>query len=114
MLSAFYYLRTIANTDFAVGGTKNINVFMDGQIYPFKLKVLGRENIKSRFGTIKCIKMRPYVQSGRVFKEQESVTIWVSDDANLIPILLQAELAVGSLKMSLYEYKNIQTPLVFK
>ncbi|QAR30292.1 DUF3108 domain-containing protein [Ornithobacterium rhinotracheale] len=114
MLSAFYYLRTIANTEFTEGSTKNINVFMDGQIYPFKLKVLGRESIKSKFGSIKCIKMRPYVQSGRVFKEQESVTIWVSDDTNLIPILLQAELAVGSLKMSLYEYKNIKTPLAFK
>ncbi|MRJ08092.1 DUF3108 domain-containing protein [Ornithobacterium rhinotracheale] len=114
MLSAFYYLRTMANTDFAIGSAKTINVFMDGQIYPFKLKILGKENIKSKFGTIKCIKMRPYVQSGRVFKEQESVTIWVSDDANLIPIQLEAELAVGSLKMSLYEYKNIKTPLAFK
>lgn len=114
MLSAFYFLRTFNNSDFITGSTKTINVFMDGQIYPFKLKILGRETINSKFGNIKCIKMRPYVQSGRVFKEQESVTIWVSDDANLIPILLEAELAVGSLKMSLHDYKNTRTPLVFK
>ena len=114
MLSAFYYLRSFKNTDFVVGTSKSVGVFMDEQIYSFKLKVLGRETIDTKFGKIDCIKIRPYVQSGRVFKAQESVTLWVSDDENLIPMLLEAELAVGSLKMSINEYKNVKYPLNFK
>jgi hypothetical protein len=41
------------------------------------------------------------VKSGRVFKEKEGVTMWVSNDYNHIPILLKAELVVGSLKASI-------------
>lgn len=114
MLSALYYLRTFKNSDFPIGTSKTVNVFMDGAIYPFKLKVLANETISTKFGKINCIKMRPYVQSGRIFKAQESVSIWVSNDDNLVPIQLEAELAVGSLKMSLHEYKNTRYPLTFK
>jgi hypothetical protein len=28
---------------------------------------------------------KPLVQSGRVFKEQESLTVWISDDNNRLP-----------------------------
>ena len=37
---------------------------------------------------------RPYVQSGRVFKEQESLTVWISDDNNKIPLRIKASLRV--------------------
>ncbi len=47
------------------------------------------------------------MQSGRVFKEKESLTVWVSDDDNKIPLLIKADLAVGSLKASLTEYKGL-------
>jgi hypothetical protein len=48
------------------------------------------------------------VQSGRVFKEKESLTVWVTDDKNKMPILIKAELAVGSLKASLTEFKGLK------
>ena len=56
------------------------------------------------------MKFRPYVQSGRVFKEQESVTIWITDDANKIPIRLKADLAIGSIKVDLEQFKNLNVP----
>ena len=47
---------------------------------------------------------KPYVFSGRVFKEQESVTVWISDDDNKIPLRIQANLVVGSIKADLESY----------
>ena len=114
MLSAFYYLRSKSNNDFKTGEYQTLNVFLDGEEFPFKLKVEGREKIKTKFGTIDAIRMKPHVQSGRVFKEQESVTMWVTDDANLIPLKIKAELAVGSLEMDLHAYKNNKYDLDFK
>jgi hypothetical protein len=35
------------------------------------------------------------------------------NDANHIPMLLKAELAVGSLKASIDDYKNVKYPLKF-
>jgi len=49
--------------------------------------------------------------SGRVFKEQESLTMWVSNDENRVPLKVQASLLVGSLKAELIQYKNLKTNL---
>ena len=114
LISAFYYLRNYNTDPLKVGDFINIDVLMADGVYKFKLKILGREDMKTKFGTIKCLKVRPYVQSGRVFKESESVTMWVTDDLNHIPVQVKAELAVGSLKADLNAYKNTKYPLNFR
>lgn len=113
MLSAFYYLRTKPLSEFKAGTIKEVNVFMDGEEYLFKLKILEKEKIKTKFGWVKAIKMKPYVQKGRVFKEEESVSIWVTDDDNLIPLKIEAELAVGSVEMDLHAYRNLKKNIAF-
>ena len=74
------------------------------------MKFLGREVLRTRFGKVKTLKFRPFVDGGRVFKEQESVTVWVSDDQNKIPLMIKADLAVGSLRASLHEFKGLKHP----
>jgi len=113
LLSALYYLRNYDTDELKVGDYLGLDILMAEETYKFKLKLLGRETIKTRFGRISCLKIRPYVQSGRIFKASESVTMWISDDENLVPIQIKAELAVGSLKADLYEYKNVKSPLKF-
>ena len=113
LLSAFYYLRNYDTDNLKTGDFINLNIFMTDDTYRFRLKILGRETMNTRFGKIKTIKIRPYVQSGRVFKESESVTMWVSDDKNHIPIQIKAELTVGSLKADLHNYKNNKYTLHF-
>lgn len=114
MLSAYYFLRTKSNNDFKTGEFQSVDIFMDGEVFPFRLKVEGRERIKTRFGYINAIKLQPFVQKGRVFKAQESVTMWVSDDLNLIPLRIKAELVVGSLNADLHEYKNLKYDIQFE
>ncbi|MBL3548340.1 MULTISPECIES: DUF3108 domain-containing protein [Chryseobacterium] len=113
MLSSFYYLRSKAPDELKVGTVINMNVWIDDEMFPFQLKVTGTENLKTKFGTINCLKIIPSVKSGRVFKEKEGVTMWVSNDSNHIPMLLKAELAVGSLKASIDDFKNVKYPLKF-
>ena len=66
------------------------NMFFDEENYGFKLKYLGRETIKVDINgsnvKVKTLKFRPYVMAGRVFKEEESLTLWVSADKNKIPL----------------------------
>ncbi|MFV0304933.1 MAG: DUF3108 domain-containing protein [Moheibacter sp.] len=113
LLSAFYYLRNYDTDDLKTGDYINLDIFMAEETYKFRLKILGREAMKTKFGTVQCLKIRPYVQSGRIFKESESVTMWVTDDANHIPVQIKAELAVGSLKADLHSYKNLKNNLKF-
>jgi len=87
-----------------------LDMFFDNKSYPFKLRFLGNETVKTKFGKVKTQKFRPLVQAGRVFKEKESVTIWISADDNKIPIKMRASLAVGSLRADLDAYKGLANP----
>ena len=109
MMSAFYYLRNNVDTKRLVNGQEfKINMFFDKENFDFKLKFIGREFVETKFGKVASLKFKPYVQSGRVFKEQESLTVWISDDKNKIPLRLQADLAVGSIKADLEAYKGLK------
>lgn len=112
MISIVYHLRNNISTQLnKKGDSFVVNMFFDENNYKFKTVYLGHEIIDSEFGKIECIKLRPYVQAGRVFKEQESLTIWVSADRNKVPIKIRAKLAVGSLTADLEGYENLKYPL---
>lgn len=109
MVSAFYYLRNRLDvSNMQEGDVTEMNMFFDKENYKFRLKFLYRETLKTRFGKIPCMVFRPSVMAGRVFKEQESLTVWVSDDENRIPVRIKASLAVGNLKADLVEFKGLK------
>ena len=109
MLSSFYYIRNqIDSDDLKPGNEMRMNMFIDDENVDFKLVFLGREIIKTKFGKIATLKFRPYVLAGRVFKEKESLTFWVSDDKNRVPVKIEADLAVGSLDADLEAYKGLK------
>ncbi len=110
MLSSFYYLRNADVKNIKKGEEIAIDMFLDSQVYPFKLRFLGKEVIRTKFGKVNTLLFRPLVQSGRIFKAKESVTIWITDDANKIPIQMKADLSVGSLRAELETYKGLANP----
>ena len=112
MLSSFYYLRNNLDIDnLQEGDVYRMNMFFDEENHDFKLKFLGREVIKTKIGNIAALKFKPYVLAGRVFKEKESLTVWVSDDRNRIPLKIKADLAVGSLDADIDAFKGLKYPL---
>lgn len=109
MVSAFYYLRNNVDTkNIKEGDVIEINMFFDKENFKFQLRFIGREVLSTNFGRVQTLIFRPFVQSGRIFKEKESLTVWISDDDNKIPLLIKADLAVGSLKATLSEFKGLQ------
>lgn len=115
IMSIFYYLRNHPQVDkLKVGEAITVDMFFDDEVIKFKLKFIGREDIKTKFGTVSTMIFRPYVQAGRVFKEEESLTVWISDDSNKIPLRIKASLAVGSLKADLEEYKGLAHAFTIK
>ncbi len=109
MLSAFYYLRNnIKNEELSPGDEMRLNLFIDDENMNFKVRFLGREVIKTKFGKVPTLKFRPLVMAGRVFEEKESLTFWVTDDKNRIPVKIKADLAVGSLDADLEAYKGLK------
>ncbi|MEW4923498.1 DUF3108 domain-containing protein [Algibacter sp. 2305UL17-15] len=111
MVSTFYYLRNNLDTrNLKVGDEIKVDMFFDEENYGFKLQYLGEETIDTEFGDIESLKFRPYVMAGRVFKEEESLTLWVSKDKNKVPLRIKADLAVGSLRADLEAFKGLKHP----
>jgi hypothetical protein len=59
-------------------------------------------------GKVKCIKLRPKLVVDRVFKGTNDMTVWISDDENKIPIRVQTEIQVGSVKVDITGYSNLK------
>lgn len=113
IVSSFYYLRNHPNIDkLKIGESIIIDMFFDGEVVKFRLKYIGRELLSTKFGNVNTMIFRPLVQSGRVFKEEESLTVWISDDDNKLPLRIKASLAVGSLKADLESYKGLKHPFM--
>ncbi len=111
MVSAFYAARNMDLSRAKTGDVMSMICFMDKELWPMKIKLIGRETIATDIGEIRCLKFRPIVQRGRVFKQEEDMTVWISDDANHLPVRAQADILVGSIKMDLSAVMNLANPL---
>ncbi|RZJ35124.1 MAG: DUF3108 domain-containing protein [Flavobacterium sp.] len=115
IVSTFYFLRNHPSIDkLKVGESIVVDMFFDDETFKFKLKFIGKENVSTKYGIVPCMIFRPYVQSGRVFKEEESLTVWISDDDNKIPVRIKASLAVGSIKADLDGFRGLKYPFTVK
>lgn len=111
MISSFYYARTLDFSKAKVGDIFTINVFYDDTNFPLKIKFMGKEKIKVRMGKYNCLKFVPVVEKGRVFKSEDDLVVWITDDKNKIPLLAKAKIVVGSIKMEVEEYSGLASPL---
>ena len=115
MVSVFYYLRNFFRiNDLDKNNEIAIDMFFDSENYSLKIKYLSTEIINTNFGKILCHKIQPYVQSGRVFKKDESLTMWISADKNRIPMRIKADLIVGSIRIDLDSFSNLNHPFEIK
>lgn len=108
VLTALYYFRTIDWDKAQVDQIFDVDIFLDDQIYKGGVKYLGKETIKTDMGKFRCIKLQPNVISGNVFKENSKMLLWVTDDENRIPVRIESDIVVGSVKADLMEYANIK------
>ena len=107
MVSAAYYARTLDFSNITIGQIFPIQAFIDNEVFDMNIKFIGREIISTKKGKFRCLKFRPLLQEGRIFKEKEDMTVWVSDDKNKIPVRAQTEILVGSIKMDLIDYSGL-------
>lgn len=111
MLSSFYYARTLDFTNAKKGDIYAVQTFVDDEIWDLKIKFLGKETISTDVGKVACLKFCPVVQKGRVFKKEEDLTVYISDDANHIVMRAQGEILVGAIKMDLTSYSGLANTL---
>lgn len=116
MLSVIYYSRNIDFESYKEGEEFPVKIFMDKEVWPLNVKYKGkqsRKKVKGK-GRFNTIKFSPQVVSGRVFKEGEKMMVYVSDDKNRIPLLIESPVSVGSVKAVLKNYKGLKYDMTAK
>lgn len=114
LLSAVYAARCIDYSQMNTGDIFNVELFLDGEIYPVHARYLGKEVIKTDFGKFRCVKFAPLLLQGDVFKGGEAMTVWVTDDANRLPLYVESPLSVGYVKVYLSDYSGLRNPMSAK
>lgn len=109
--SAIYYARTTDMTNAKPGDVFPVNFYLDGKNYSLRFKFIKRETLKTDLGTFQTLKVKPQLLEGRVFKDSEALTLWVTDDENKVPIRAESEIFVGSIKMDLDAYSGLRSPM---
>ena len=108
IMSAFYYARTIDFSGFRMGQKVGLKNFFKGKTNPLEIKYLGKQRIDVKAGTFNCIILEPMVKEGGLFKSEGRILIWLSDDANRIPVKVSTKIVIGTIDAELKEYSGLR------
>lgn len=111
VLSAYYYARTVYNPDdLKVGDRISLRNFIDRKTVNLEAELLAREILKINGQKYKTLKLKLTVEESGLITDGSKITLWISDDKNKIPIRMQSDLTLGSVKADLLEVENLRHP----
>lgn len=110
VLSTIYYARNIDYSKYKPGDKIPFSMFLDEAVYNLYIKYLGKEKVKTKYGTFNAIKIAPLLIDGTMFSGGEKMTVWVSDDKNHLPLRVDSPIVVGSIKVDLVGYEKLRNP----
>ncbi|MEJ8758033.1 DUF3108 domain-containing protein [Pontibacter sp. H259] len=114
IVSGFYFLRTQNFDNLKKGEKLNIKGFFDEENFDMEVTYKGRQTVNTKAGKIKAIKLVPKMPKNEMFDGEDAIVVYLSDDYNKVPVLIEAKMFVGSVKVDLYDYKNLKHKLVAK
>ncbi len=111
IVAGFMYLRVIDFNKYKKGDTLVISGFLEDTSYKLKIIYGGKDKISTKIGKIICIKLIPIVPDNKLFEGENSVTAWLSDDGNKIPIKIKAKMFIGSTGIELESFRGLRNQL---
>ncbi len=108
IVAGFTYLRVIDYTKYKKGDTLAITGFFEDNSYVLKIIYDGKEKINTDVGKMICRRLIPIVPDNKLFDGENSITVWVSDDENQIPVKIQARMFIGSTGLELVQFRGLR------
>lgn len=102
VLSAFYFVRTL---DLKVGEVYHVPAHSSGKSYDLRVIVHGKERVEVEAGTWDCFVVEPVIEGEGLFKHEGKLTLYITDDEYHVPVLIKAKVPVGSIDVSLKEFR---------
>ncbi len=113
VMTSFYYFRNIDLSGAEPNRIFPFSVALDDGMYNLGCRYAGKERrfVKALDGKLDCLKLELQVIAGEVFRGHEVITIWVSDDANRIPVEMEFPIRIGKMRVRLLKSENLVAPL---
>lgn len=112
MLSTVYFLRNLDYADLASVKSFPVEMFIDDKVYPIEITYEGKARKKIKgIGDIDAVKISPQVVAGVVFTNEAKMSIWVSEDENKVPLIIESPISVGSIQAILKSHSGLKHPL---
>jgi len=111
VISIMYYMRNIDYDKYNSGDKIPFTMFLDDKVYNMYIHYIGKETIKTKYGKFNAIKLKPLLLKGSVFSGGEKMTIWITDDANHIPVRVESPIIVSNVKIDLMKHENLKSPI---
>jgi len=111
VLSTIYYARNIDFGKYKKGDKIPFQMFLENEVYDLYIRYQGKEDVKTKYGKFNSIKFKVLLVPGTIFKGGEDMTVWVSDDLNHIPVRIESQILIGSIKVDMTGFKNLRHPL---
>ncbi|WP_295121811.1 DUF3108 domain-containing protein [uncultured Chitinophaga sp.] len=108
VISAIYYARNIDFSKYKPNDKIPLTMFLDDEVYNIYIRYIGKEEVNTKFGKFRAIKFKPLLIKGTIFEGGEKMTVWVSDDANKVPLRVDSPISVGSIKVDMVGYSNLR------
>lgn len=114
MLSAYYQARTLDLSNIKQNDVISLNCFIDDEVFPVKIKFEGLQMVEIKLGKFKCLKFTPIIQTGRIFKDENDLSLFISNDENHILIKAEADILFGTIEVELTEFNGLLNKLICK
>lgn len=112
LLATAYNFRKFDFNKLFTGQKVPYRMLIDREVADLYFRYLGKENVKTRNGKeYRCLKVSVFLLQGDFFPEGEYMKIWFTDDQNHLPVQVETEIQVGSVKALLLETKSLKYPL---
>jgi Protein of unknown function (DUF3108) len=111
LVGGFAYLRVIDFNKYKKKDTIYIGGFFEDKAYMLKILYDGKERVKTKWGKIRCHRLIPVVPDNKLFDGANSITTWISDDKNQIPIKIQAKMFIGSTGLELDAFSGLRNSI---
>lgn len=113
ILSILYYVRNYPFSTFKSGEQFPVSVFLDRTTNNLNARfdgIVKKKDIRG-LGKFNAYAISPATIEGALFERGKRINFLISQDRNAIPLHIEGELKLGSIKANLHSYKNLRYPL---
>lgn len=111
MIGGFFYLRSVDYSTKTIGDTIKVSGFFEDTFYDMNIIYKGKEEVKTKMGKFSTLKLVPVMPNNSLFDGENSITVWLSDDENKVPVKVDANMFIGHAGIELINVDNIKHEL---